>query len=156
MGAVVRLRRTAGGFTLIEVLVALVVLSVLLTVTGLSMGPIGQRELRFEGERLAQVLSVAREEAQVRGTPIRLETAPEGYRFAARRGGEWRPIVDDRELRWRRWSHATEVRVQRADGRPGVEFGRESVDVPFVIRLAREGEGSVEIHANGIGSFEVR
>lgn len=156
MGAVAPARRAAGGFTLIEVLVALVVLSVLLTVTGLAMGPLGQRELRFEGERLAQVLATAREEAQVLGTPIRLETASDGYRFAARRGGEWRPILDDRELRERRWSSATEVRVQRADGRPGVEFGRESVDVPFVIRLAREGEGSIEIHANGIGGFEVR
>ena len=44
--------------------------------------------------------------------------------------------------------------VERADGNPIIEFGRDMIEPPFIIRLLRDGR-SLQIVANGLGSFEL-
>ena len=63
-------RPRESGFTLLELLVAMVIAGVLIGIVSLSIGGF-DRSLRFEAERLAQLLVLAREEAQVRAAPIR-------------------------------------------------------------------------------------
>lgn len=145
----------ARGFTLIELLVAMVIAAIAITTIAVNGWPGAQRGLRFEAERLAQLLSLAREEAQVRGRPIRLAADGEGYQFTVLTERRWVPLIDDEYLRQRSWNEPTTINVQRPDGGREVEFGRDSVDVPFTIRLARE-QASVTIVANGLGSFNVR
>lgn len=146
-------RRRAAGFTLIELMVAILVAGILLTVVGLSVRG-ADRSLRFEADRVSQLLALAREEAQVRGAPIRFEADSVEYRFVIRRLGRWVPILDDRDLRAREWAGQTEVRLERGDGRRVVEFGRDTVDSPFVLVLVRDGQER-RILANGLGHFEV-
>ncbi|MFP5412257.1 MAG: GspH/FimT family pseudopilin [Gammaproteobacteria bacterium] len=142
------------GFTLLELLVAIVIAGVLIGVATLSIGGF-DRGLRFEADRLAQLLSLAREEALVRGAPIRLEADEERYRFAIWRDRRWQPILDDRDLRERLWERPTRVSVERPDTRNTVEFGRDQVDTPFALHLEREGD-RVSIVSNGLGAFELR
>lgn len=142
------------GFTLLEMLVALVIAGVLIGVATLSIGAF-DRNLRYEAERLVQLLTLAREEAMVRGAPIRLEADEESYRFAIRRDRQWKPILDDRELRERAWERPTRISVERADGRSAIEFGRSQVGVPFTLHVERDGE-KFAIVSNGLGSFELR
>ena len=143
------------GFTLIELLVALVIAAVALAMVAVNGLPGSQRGLKFEAERLAQLLSLAREEAQVRGRPLRLQADDSGYRFQVLREREWRPLNDDADLRARTWDEPTRIVVERPDGRREIEFGRDAIDVPFTIQLARE-DANVAILANGLGLFEVR
>lgn len=153
-----RTRRPAAharGFTLIELLVAMVIAAIAITTVAVNGWPGAQRGLRFEAERLALLLSLAREEAQVRGRPIRLAADGEGYRFIEYTERRWVPIADDEHLRARSWNEPTEFSVRRPDGERELEFGRDSVDVPFTIRLARDGS-SATIVANGLGFFDVR
>lgn len=150
-----RRRPRDRGFTLIELLVVIVIAAVALAMVAINGLPGSQRGLRFEAERLAQLLSLAREEAQVRGQPIRLQADASGYGFLILKERQWRPVLDDVELRARPWEEPTAVAVLRADGRRDVEFGRDAVDVPFSVQLSRE-EASVVIDANGLGLFEVR
>ena len=147
--------RQQRGFTLIEILVVLVVIGIAMAMVAINGMPGARDGLRFETERLAQLLSLAREEAQVRGAPIRLEADETRYRFAILRDRQWQPLLDDADLRERIWQAPTVVRVERPDGRRVVEFGRDSVDVPFSVRLQREG-ATVAILANGLGTFEVQ
>lgn len=142
------------GFTLIELLVALLVAAVIIGMVTVSGAPSPERALRFDAERLAQLLSLAREESQVRGAPIRFENDAEGYRFTIYRDRQWRPIADDQDLRARAWDTETRIVVERADGRRTLEFGRDLVEAPYSVRLQRPG-ASVRIVANGLGSFEV-
>ena len=143
----------ARGFTLLELLVTIVIAGVLVGVVALSIGGF-DRSLRFEAERLAQLLALAREEAQLRGAPIRLEADDESYRFSIWRERRWRPLADDRDLRPRNWEQPTELRIERSDGRREIEFGLDQVDAPFLLRLRRNGD-EVAIAANGLGFFEV-
>jgi general secretion pathway protein H len=143
-----------GGFTLIELLLVLLIAGIaltLLTVAGVS-NP--QRELRFEAEKLAQVLTLAREEAQVRGTAIRFEANANGYAFLVVKDREWQPLTDDDDLRARSWSQPTQWRLVREDDRGVIEFGRDAVDLPFSIELTRDGNLAA-IKANGLGRFLV-
>jgi general secretion pathway protein H len=145
--------RTAG-FTLIELMVVLMVIGVVAGMVTMSAAPSPQRELRADADRLAQLLSLAREEAQVRGAPIRFEADGSGCRVVVFRDREWRPITDDRDLRPRPWASETRVAVDRPDGRRVLEFGRDLVEAPYRVVLQRP-EAAVSIVANGLGAFEV-
>jgi general secretion pathway protein H len=149
-----RTRRPQRGFTLIELLVALLVAAVIIGMVTVSGTPSPERALRFDAERLAQLLSLAREEAQVRGSPIRFESDSEGFRFMIYRDRQWRPITDDGDLRARAWGTETRLLVDRPDGRRSLDFGRDMVEAPYRVRLQRPG-ATVTIVANGLGSFEV-
>lgn len=146
--------RRSAGFTLIELLVALLVAAVIVGMITVSGAPSPDRALRFDAERLAQLLSLAREEAQLRGSPIRFESDGNGYRFLIFRDREWRVLTDDGDLRPRPWGTETRLLVQRADGRRALEFGRDLVEPPYRVVLQRPG-AAVAIVANGLGSFEV-
>ncbi|MFT4101075.1 MAG: GspH/FimT family pseudopilin [Burkholderiaceae bacterium] len=143
------------GFTLIELMVVLVVIGVALAMVSVNGLPGSREGLRFETERLAQLLVLAREEAQVRGAPIRLDIDDRRYRFLVLRNREWQPLLDDAMLRERLWEASTRVGLNRVDGRPTIEFGREAVDSPFVLSLARD-TAQHAILANGLGTFEVQ
>jgi general secretion pathway protein H len=143
------------GFSLIERLVVMLVIGIALAMVSINGLPGAREGLRFETERLAQLLSLAREEAQVRGAPIRLEVDDRRYIFSILRNNQWRPLLDDQDLRERSWQAPTQIVVSRPDGRREVEFGRDAVDLPFRIVLRREGSEAV-IEANGLGVFEVR
>ena len=148
-------RSQGRGFTLIELLVAIVVAGVALAMVAVNGMPGAQRGLRFEAERLAQLLSLAREEAQVRGQPLRLQADEAGYRFVVLRDRQWRPLLDDADLRPRGWDGPTRVLVRRPDERREIEFGRDAIDVPFTLELVRD-EARVAILSNGLGLFDVR
>jgi hypothetical protein len=63
-------------------------------------------------------------------------------------------LADDPALRERLWLAPTTLALERADGQRVIEFGREQVDVPFRLRLLREG-AQASIVANGLGIFSV-
>jgi general secretion pathway protein H len=142
------------GFTLLELLVVLVIAAIMTAMISMAVASAPGRDLRFEAERLSQLLALAREEAQVRGKAIRFETSVESYRFLSLLDREWQPIPNEPDLRERRWEAPTQVSLQRRDDRAFIEFGRDSVDSPFKMSLARDGV-QVVIQANGLGGFVV-
>ncbi|HMN82766.1 MAG TPA: GspH/FimT family pseudopilin [Burkholderiaceae bacterium] len=148
-------RSRQHGFTLIELLVVMLIIGIALATVSINGMPGSREGLRYETERLAQLLLLAREEAQVRGAPIRLEVDELRYRFAILQRGQWEPVLDDADLRERRWEGPTRLRIQKADGDVAIVFGRDAVDVPFMLTLARDGASNV-ILSNGLGTFEVQ
>lgn len=139
------------GFTLVEMMVALLIAAILAGSLMLAV-PDRSRSLRFEADRLARLMAIAREEALLRGAPVRFESNSERYRFVVWLDRAWWPLTDDPALRERVWIAPTELLLERADGQRVIEFGREHVDVPFRLTLARDG-ARVTIVANGLGGF---
>ncbi|MDO5101710.1 MAG: GspH/FimT family pseudopilin [Lautropia sp.] len=146
--------RRQRGFTLIELLVSLIIIGVVLSMVVVSGTPNPLRALESDAERLTQLFSLAREEAQIRGAPIRFVTEGDRYGFVIFKDRQWRPIEDDTYLRMRQWPTKTRVQVQRADGAKLLEFGRDMIEPPYRVLLSRE-IGSIVIAGNGLGAFEV-
>lgn len=147
-------RRVSGrqrGFTLVEMMVALLIAAVLAGTLMLAV-PDQSRSLRYEADRLARLMAIAREEALLRGAPVRFEANSERYRFVVWLDRAWWPLSDDPALRERLWLAPTTLALERADGQRVIEFGREQVDMPFRLRLSRDG-AQAAIVANGLGIF---
>ncbi len=158
--------RGVKGFTLIEVLIALLIVGVVMASVGLATGGFRARDLEFEADRIAQLFSLAREEAQVRGRPVRMVVSDIGYQFESFSENQWRLIREDELLRPRRWEQPTQVKIETADKpadgitssldevQRSIAFGREQIDVPFTMRLSRD-QSVIMIASDGMGRFKV-
>jgi type II secretion system protein H len=172
------------GFTLIEVMVTLMIASIVFGMAMLSLRSL-DRSLQIEAQRVAQLLSFARDYAQMRGRAVRFEADEAGYRFISRSQGEWALILDEPILRERTWDKPTQVRLERFGDNPFsseanpllngagksseasslqasnansgniIEFGRDYVDSPFTVWLSQSTQ-KVAIAANGLGKFQVQ
>lgn len=82
-------RRT--GFTLIEVLVALVILATLAGVLVVSLPGFDQRRVEREAERLAALLELACEQAELAGRSLGIHIGAQAYGFSLADRERWLP-----------------------------------------------------------------
>jgi general secretion pathway protein H len=97
-------RHRQSGFSLIEILVVIVVISIVLSVTVLSFNLASDdRELRTEGRRFAALIEVTLDEAAMQGREFGIELLSGGYRFVEfdAFAGLWADIPGDDILRLR-------------------------------------------------------
>jgi general secretion pathway protein H len=90
--------RRAHGFTLIEILVVIVIISVIVSAATIAVGVLGgDRQSEDQARRLWAVLQQAREEAELQGLDVGLFLASGSYEFLRfdRRVNAWQPIPDD-------------------------------------------------------------
>lgn len=101
-----RLPSTASrGFTLIEVLVVVVIIGIVSSVVLISLDVIGDdRELQREARRLASLVELAADEAELQGRDFGIEFIRQGYRFVEYDPffDTWTEVIGDEVLRPRR------------------------------------------------------
>jgi general secretion pathway protein H len=151
--------RRAGGFTLVEIMVVMVIIGVTLGLVSLNAIPSPRQDLQNEAQRLTLLLQLARDEAIVRNRPVTFEATPERYHFLVRNETRWDPIVGDDLLRERDFKNGplTLLLDPASAGTVNplrITFGREPVDKPFVLILSTGGY-RVAIRADGVGHFTV-
>ena len=73
---------TEGGFTLSEMLLALTVLAILLTVAVLAIPNHDERNWKNNLDQLVASLNAAQDESQITGIPMRAEINESGWRFS--------------------------------------------------------------------------
>ena len=154
-----RASRKVSGFTLVELLVVMVIVGVTLGLASLNAIPSPRQDLQNEAQRIALLLQLARDEAIVRNRLVAFEANPERYRFIVRHETGWAPVTQDDLLRERTFKNAPLQLLLEPSPTGGtnplrITFGREPVDKPFVLTLARGGD-SVSIRADGVGHFTV-
>jgi len=90
------------GFTLLELLVVVVVVSILFTYATLAIRSDTPEDLlKEEARRLDRLVELALEEAILRGEEYALEVHQNGYLFLRFYQDQWQPLADDKILRER-------------------------------------------------------
>jgi general secretion pathway protein H len=96
--------RDQRGFSLIEILVVLVIISVFTSLAVLTLESVQGRNNDEEVLRLQRLLEMAADYSDTRGTPLAVEFLPNGYRFSAMQtNGEWRLIFAPSPFAERSW-----------------------------------------------------
>ena len=129
------MRRKAHGFTLIELLVAVFIIAIVLSVTVLSIGLVGDdRDMQTEARRLTTLLELTHDEAMMQGREFGIEFLRHGYRFVEYdpAANQWAEPVGDDELRYRALPESVEIELFLEDRR--VELAIE----PAVIEMFGE------------------
>jgi general secretion pathway protein H len=112
-------RLRAGGFSLIELLVVIVIMGIMVGMAVLSMGLLrGTDHAETEARRLTALLALVGEEALIQGRDFGVEFFEDGYRFLSWDAdtGLWTEVADEAALRRR--TLPPELRIALAvDGR---------------------------------------
>jgi type II secretion system protein H len=132
----------AGGFTLLELLVVIVLVSILATLSVLSVrGRDVQAVVEEETQRLFSLLSLAQEESIFSYRSLGVSFLRNGYGFRDFQDGSWQAL-DDRVLTERLTSRGVELRLY-LEGRPVVlEVADDSTNVPRTETEKDNGEDS--------------
>ncbi len=94
----------ASGFTLIEILVVVFIISIVMSVAVLSLSSVGDdRQMRREATRFMSLVDVAQDEALMQGREFGLELMTDSYRFVEYDpiSNQWSEIFGDDQLRFR-------------------------------------------------------
>lgn len=83
--------RRATGFTLIEVMIVVLIIGVTLGLVGVNLMRDDRDRVKEEADRLAMVLSAARDEAILQGRVLVVDLRRDGYQFL-RIGSDGKPV----------------------------------------------------------------
>lgn len=153
----------ARGFTLVEVLIALLIIGILTAGAVLAVGDGGaQRRLSEDAATLAATIEAAGERALIDGATLGLEVRPDGLRFYRLRAGRWQAAPDSGLLRARHFGRALRavltldgVPVHDGSG-PQLLLAADGERTPFVITLHRAGAAApVQLVGGPIGPLRV-
>ncbi len=137
--------RRAGGFTLIEILVVVVIIAILFTITTLSMDATDRDDpAREDIERVSALIDLAGDRAIIEGGEYGLHISRDGYRFMQYFGEEGGWITpDDRAFRHRDWPEDVEVELEADGGRVELDSELDEDDEPTPqILLTATGEST--------------
>lgn len=93
------------GFTLLELLVVVVVLSIATGLIVVKGTPGDGNLLQSDAKQLAQLLRIAQQEALLKSKAIRFVAGNSGYEFQELTGARWVPVQTEPALRPRTWGH---------------------------------------------------
>lgn len=143
--------RADAGFTLVELMAVCAVVGVAATLVVLN-APRPRSDVRLDAERLAALLTRAREEAALTGRPVRATVDQDGFRFSRRESGRWAPL-GVRPFQPRIWSEDSTVTVEGVEGPAGegaIDFAPTGEAEPATVSIFRANGGArVRVDANG-------
>ncbi len=153
-------RRAMRGFTLIEILVVIVIISIVVSVASVNFFHDDKQTLNDEARRLALLLEHARDEAVLTGKLIGWETAESGYQFLVPDAeGKWQTKRDDDILRPRVFALPITWRELRINGAPAkltdpLVFSNGSNALPFDLTLELSGN-LVKVRGDALGRVNI-
>jgi general secretion pathway protein H len=136
----------AGGFTLLEMLVVVLIMGLLVGLVRVVVQPDARGQLRVEAERLAQLLDLAAAEARLSGQTLGWTASGPAYQFwRFREETGWLEIIDSDLLRARVLPPGMTIAALSVENRPRrgamrLEFVPDVPPLLFAIELASGAE----------------
>ncbi|WP_374357836.1 type II secretion system minor pseudopilin GspH [Chitinimonas sp.] len=154
--------RRQPGFTLIEILVVLVIITIIVTMAVVRFGPNDGDIAQREAERLALLFETVRDEAIASGSTLGWSADDNlaGYRFWQQAAGaQWQPASDIESLRPRQLPvntriEAVTVNLAALGKEAKVVFAPSGVNAPFSLDI-RSGEAVRHLVADPLGRISV-
>lgn len=87
-----------AGFTLLEVLIAMTIAALMISVATIAFGDNDMAKLKTKARQLYGLIQVAQEESIIRGVELGVYVEPQRYSFMIYNGGKWQPLEDHRLL----------------------------------------------------------
>lgn len=147
------------GFTLLELLVTLVVISLMTAVVGFSVTGNAGRTLKYEAEKLAARLNAAHAQMVAGASPLRLIATPTGYAFELTEravdgsaSARWVALVDDETLAARSLPGGAVLILPQ--GAP-LLLAREPITTAQSLTL-KQGESAVRLATDGVQGWAVQ
>ena len=91
------------GFTLLELLVVMVVISIATSLVIIQGTPGDSHYLTAQARKLSQLLRIAQQQALLKSQEIRFFVTDNDYHFEHLTGSRWEPVQDEPLLRARPW-----------------------------------------------------
>jgi general secretion pathway protein H len=107
-----------AGFTLIELLVVIVIVGIVLTMAGLSLGVLGRdSEIEDQAKRLQAVITQVREESELQGRDVGLLIERDGYFFMRYHypSQQWQVMSNDDLTAYRKLPEGLQFRLWLED-----------------------------------------
>ncbi len=143
--------RVQLGFTLLELLISLVIISLMTAAVGFSVTGHGQRTLKGEGDKLAAKLNAAQAHMAAGATPLRLVATPSGYGFeAAERAADgtaqssWKLVSNDEILNEHALPNGASLQIPEP-----LLIPREPIALPATLYLVQQ-TFKVRVASDGI------
>jgi general secretion pathway protein H len=125
--------RQGRGFSLIELLVVIAIIGIVMSITVLSLGLLGDdRELKTEGRRMIALVQVAQDEATMQGREFGLELMSNAFRFVEYDPflNVWGELIGDDTLRMRQLPEDVEFDLFLEGQRVLLELDPASLEDP--------------------------
>ena len=160
------------GFTLIEIVVVVVIISLVITMTTISIGNPQEKRLKQSSNRVAVLLQLAQEQAIFNSQDYALSVWESGYAFYAytlvdekKNEWEWLAVDNDRMFRSRKLPDGLEfflyldgvkVSLERDDKKkPQIFITSDGEFSPFELEITDHHDWLYEISYNEKGEFEI-
>ena len=146
-------RRHTRGFTLLELLVGVVIIGIVLAVVAVNATPNPRSQLADDAQKLARLIELAQEEAQLTSRPVAWEGDAQGWRFYESTPNGWRLLNRDvlAPGHWRQGMDNVQIvaGVASVPGAPQrLVFGREAIGLPWRVALTSQG-ARVDVVSDG-------
>jgi type II secretion system protein H len=132
--------RKQSGFTLLELLVALVIISLMTAVVGFSVSGNSQRTLKGEADKLAARLNAAHAQMNAGASPLRLIATDTGYAFETTERADdgmatarWKQVEGDEVLAARSLPTGATLAITQP-----LLIAREPITAPLAFELVHD------------------
>ena len=153
------------GFTLIEIVVVVVIISIVIGMTTISIGDPQAKRIKQSSTRVATLLQLAKEQAIFNSQDYALSVWESGYAFYTLSETGWNLIADDRIFRTRDLPEGLEfflylddlkVILEREDKKkPQIFITSDGEISPFKLEITDHREWLYQITFDETGDFEI-
>jgi len=160
-----KLNKRQSGFTLIEIIVVLIIISVVLTVATISIGDPQVKRMRQTSERFTALIQLAKEQAIFNSQEYALSVWDSGYAFYTLDQQGWVLLTDDKIFRGRTLPEGVEhelfldgikvVLSNEDKNKPQIYITSDGEVSPFQLNITDLDKWIYKINFDELGKFDI-